>query len=263
MRISLAIILTLSISTVFSQEKFYAYLEDWSNTTNMKKARYFMHVVKEDTAYVCRYYNIYGPMIKMEAYSDEALTTPTGRFAWYNEKGKLDSTGFVFEGKKDKYWHYFTHPDSSNATVMEKYEKGKFQWRQDYLNKRTIYSDGRIVPFDTSTVNDTSKSIITVQVEASFPKGLTGWRKYLERNLKTPDRFMDIIKNGRATTVVSFTVDVDGTISDVHLDRSVEWSVDTEAQRVIKSGPKWEPATQNGRKVKYRQRQSITFVVQG
>ena len=262
MKILSTLLIGLISIPAISQDRFYAYLEDWTNTADMKKARFFMHVVKEDTAYVCRYYNITGPMVKMEAYSDEALTNPKGRFAWYNGKGKMDSTGFVYEGKKDGYWYYHTHPDSVNVTVMEKYEKGKFQWRNDYLNKRTVYSDGRVVPFDTTSGKDTSK-MVTVQLEASFPNGLVGWRKYLERNLKTPDRFMDVINNGRATVVVSFTVDTDGTISDVFLDKSVEWSVDMEAQRVIRNGPKWQPATQNGRKVKYRQRQSITFVVQG
>jgi hypothetical protein len=221
-------------------------------------------VVKEDSIYVCRYYNLYGPMIKMESYSDEALTIPMGRFVWYSDKGRLDSTGFVFEGKKDGSWNYITHPDSTNMTMSENYDKGKFQWRIDRINKRTTYRDGRVVPFDTTTINDTSKGFITVQKEAVFPKGISAWKKYLEKNLRTPDRFETLAKgNARATIVIAFTVDTDGSISDVYLWNSVEWSVDKEAQRVIRNGPKWEPATQNGKKVPYRQKQSITFVVMG
>jgi len=34
-----------------------------------------------------------------------------------------------------------------------------------------------------------------------------------------------------------------------------------EAVRVIKKGPKWQPAIQNGRNVIYRQKQNITFEV--
>jgi periplasmic protein TonB len=34
-----------------------------------------------------------------------------------------------------------------------------------------------------------------------------------------------------------------------------------EAVRVIKKGPAWTPAVQNGRNVIYRQKQSITFQV--
>ncbi|MEY3507070.1 MAG: hypothetical protein RIR44_302, partial [Bacteroidota bacterium] len=34
-----------------------------------------------------------------------------------------------------------------------------------------------------------------------------------------------------------------------------------EAVRVIKKGPSWKPAVQNGRNVIYRHRQSITFMV--
>lgn len=262
MRAFLICLFLILYTSCFAQDGlFYAYTADWSNTTDLKEAAYFKHVIKEDSSYVCRYYNLNGPLIRMESYSDKGLTRPVGRFAWYNEKGKIDSTGHVFDGKKDGYWMYFTHPDSSNATVTEYYNLGKFEWRTDYLNKRTIYRDGSVIPFETKQ-SDTTRPFVFAQKEASFPRGVAGWKKYLERNLKTPGRFTQIIKgNGRATVGVIFTVDKDGSISDVFLFKSAEWSVDTEAQRVIKNGPKWEPATQDGRVVKYRQRQSITFVV--
>jgi periplasmic protein TonB len=254
------LLFVLTCSSVFAQEHFFAYKEDCSNTTDLKEAAYFMNVVKEDTSYVCRYYSISGPMIKLESYSDEALTTPGGRFAWYNEKGKLDSTGFILSnGRKDRTWLYFTHPDSSNATIIESFENGKFLWREDVLNKKTVYRDGRTVTYAEEEKSDTG---VTVQVEATFPNGVNGWRRYLEKTLEIPDRFIQIVKgNGKATVTVAFNVDTDGTIRDVFLYKSVEWSVDTEAQRVIKKGPKWQPATQDGKNVIFRQIQSITFRV--
>jgi periplasmic protein TonB len=261
------IILLLLIFTCrsgFAQEHFYAYKEDWSSTTDLKEATYFMNVVKEDTSYVCRYYSVTGPMIKLESYSDEALTIPLGRFAWYNEKGRLDSTGFILgNGRKDRTWLYFTHPDSSNATVIESYDNGKFLWREDVLNKRTVYKDGSVVSFDDREKKDAAKSFVSIQVEARFPNGIPGWRKYLEKTLEIPARYIQIVNgNGKATVTVAFNVDTDGSIRDVFLYKSVEWSVDTEAQRVIKKGPKWQPATQDGKKVIFRQIQSITFSVQ-
>jgi protein TonB len=246
---------------VYSQDRFYAYKQDWSNTTDLKEAVYFMHVVKEDSSYVCRYYNFTGPMIKMESFRDPDLSIPQGRFAWYNAKGKLDSTGFIVEnGRKDGTWLYFTQPDSPNATIIERFDNGKFQSRQEVLNKRTVYKDGRIVTYEQEEKADTG---LVVQVEAAFPGGMMGWKRYLEKSLNIPERFEQIVRgNGRATVVVAFKVDKTGSISDVYLHKSVEWSADTEAQRVIKKGPKWIPATQDGKNVPFRQRQSITIVVQ-
>lgn len=261
MRTSFLLFFILIGFTCLSQEKFYAYRSDWSNTTDMKEAKYIMHVKKEDTSFVCRYYYLTGPMIRMESFSDESLTIPMGRFAWYNINGRLDSTGLVYEGRKHKTWMYITHPDSSSITLSEYYDNGILQERTDHINRKKTYTDGSVVHFDSIKSDSPA---VTVQVEASFPKGLAGWKKYLEKNLKTPDRFMDIVNdNGRATIVVAFMVDTDGSIADAFLWNSFEWSVDMEALRVIQTGPKWEPATQNGRKVKYRQKQSITFIVRG
>jgi len=252
------------ITTTYGQERFHAYKEDWSVTTDLKEAKYFQHVVKEnDSAWTSRYYHLNGPMITLETYTNEKLTTIKGRLCWYNTSGKLDSTGIIIDGKKDGIWRYYTHPDSSNATVYESYESGRFIWRKNYITKETIYADGSIKPFDTIIVKDTSISFTSVQVEASFQKGPNAWKKYLEKNLKTPGRFVQIVKgNGRGTVIVGFMVDKEGNVSDVYPFKSTEWSIDTEAQRVIKKGPKWIPATQNGRPVNYWQRQSITFVVQ-
>lgn len=263
MKFYFSLFVLLSVTQLSAQERFHAYKEDWSVTADLKEAKFFQHVFKEnDGSWSSRYYHINGPMISMETYADEKLTMPKGRFAWYNVSGKLDSSGHVIVGRKDGYWHYFTHPDSSNSTIMEKYDNGRFLWRKNYITKTTTYNDGSTEPFDTTAVNDSITTFITVQVEASFPKGMNAWRKYLEKNLKTPGRFVQIVKgNGRGTVIVGFIVDKEGNVSDVYPHKSTEWSIDTEAQRVIRKGPKWIPATQNGKPVVYRQRQSITFVV--
>ncbi len=259
----LTLVISLTATCVFAQERFYAYQKDWSNTSNLKEAAYFMHVVKEnDTTYACRYYNISGPMIKMETYSDSALEIPMGLFTWFNEKGKLDSSGFVHKGRKHKRWYYYTHPDSANATVAEEYEFGKFLYRTDYIRKKTSYRDGRTEDLYRAGTGDSSKTFTMVQVEASFPGGVQAWRRYLEKNLRIPDRFEGIIRNGRRTIVVAFMVDPEGNIRDTYIMQSAEWSADMEALRLIRNGPKWIPATQNGKRVNFYQKQAITMVVE-
>lgn len=111
-------------------------------------------------------------------------------------------------------------------------------------------------------------SFTSVQVEAYFPGGLSAWRRYLEQNLKTElgSKYIKIPKgqkSARQTVVVSFVVDVDGSISDVKADNEneVHPKIAAESVRVIRSGPNWVPAQLNGKKVKYRQKQTITWVV--
>jgi protein TonB len=97
-----------------------------------------------------------------------------------------------------------------------------------------------------------------VEVEASF----TGnWRKYLERNLTASIPVQNGARAGSYTVIIRFIVDVDGNVSDVKALTSHGFGMEEESIRVIKAGPKWEPAIQNGRKVNAYRKQPITFLV--
>lgn len=102
---------------------------------------------------------------------------------------------------------------------------------------------------------------VTVQVEARFPGGLDAWKKFLEKNLNRDLPVENAAPVGRYTVIVSFVVDKEGNVSDVKAENDPGYGTGNEAVRVIKRGPKWQPAIQNGRSVTYRQRQSITFEV--
>jgi len=56
-------------------------------------------------------------------------------------------------------------------------------------------------------------------------------------------------------------VDKTGGISEVKAENDPGYGTKDEAVRVIKRGPNWKPAVQNGRNVIYRHKQSITFMV--
>ena len=59
--------------------------------------------------------------------------------------------------------------------------------------------------------------------------------------------------------IVSFYVDVDGSIADVTVERGIGFGCDEEAVRVIKSMPNWNPGMSRGRKVKVRMVLPVTF----
>ncbi len=108
---------------------------------------------------------------------------------------------------------------------------------------------------------DYDKEFKSVQIQAKFPGGDGEWRKYLERNLNRDLPVENGAPPNNYTVVVSFLVDKDGNISEVKAENNPGYGTADEAVRVIKKGPKWIPAVQNGRNVIYRQRQSITFQV--
>jgi protein TonB len=108
---------------------------------------------------------------------------------------------------------------------------------------------------------DENKVFEKVEVEASFKGGEREWTKYLQRNLDANVAIENGANEGSYTVVVQFIVDKEGRISDVKGLTSHGHGMEEEAIRVIKRGPDWVPAIQNGRNVKAYRKQPITFVV--
>lgn len=107
---------------------------------------------------------------------------------------------------------------------------------------------------------DYDKVFTSVQIEAEFPGGASAWKRYLERNLNQNLPSENGAPPGRYPVVLNFQVDKNGNISDIQADPS-PYGTREEAIRVIKKGPPWKPAVQNGHNVAYRAKQVITFVV--
>ena len=108
---------------------------------------------------------------------------------------------------------------------------------------------------------DAERVFIDVQIKPEFPGGISGWIKYLERNINRDLPYKNGAPPGRYTVSLSFIVAKDGTISDIKAESDPGYGSKEEAIRLMARSPKWKPAVQNGKNVIYRQKQSITFMV--
>ena len=108
---------------------------------------------------------------------------------------------------------------------------------------------------------DENKIFEKVEIEASFPGGEGAWKKYLERNLNANAPVDNGAPEGQYTVYVQFVVSKDGSISDVKALTNHGYGMEAEAIRVIKKGPAWKAAIQNGREVNAYRKQPITFQV--
>ncbi len=111
------------------------------------------------------------------------------------------------------------------------------------------------------SAEDYNKEFIIVQQEARFPGGAAEWKKFLERNLDNNEPANQGAPPNRYTVVVSFIVDKEGNVSDIRAESDPGYGIAAEAIRVIRKSKKWLPAMQNNHNVIFRQRQSITFLV--
>ncbi len=105
-----------------------------------------------------------------------------------------------------------------------------------------------------------TKVFDVVEQMPSFPGGPSALMQYLSSNIKYPVVAEENGVQGRV--IVTFVVEKDGSITDVRVVKGVDPSLDKEAQRVVKSMPKWIPGKQNGAAVRVKYTVPVTFRLQ-
>ena len=110
--------------------------------------------------------------------------------------------------------------------------------------------------------DDEDKIFTKVENEAVFPGGQAAWIRFLQKNLNASVPVDNNAPQGTYKVIVKFIVSKDGSISDVQAETKNGYGMEEEAVKIIKKGPKWTPALQNGRNVNAYRRQPITFDVQ-
>lgn len=105
-----------------------------------------------------------------------------------------------------------------------------------------------------------NKVFDVVEQMPSFPGGQGALMQWLASNMKYP---VIAAENGvQGRVIVQFVVEKDGRVTDVHVAKSVDPSLDKEAARVVGAMPKWIPGKQNGSAVRVKYTVPVTFKLQ-
>lgn len=243
----------------------YLLHNDFTPAKNFNDAACILQIIKySDTNYTCRFYNKFGPMIKQETFFDSGLSISNGWFMWYGNNGNLDSTTYIYRGHKIKSTYY---DNNVKPVVYIKYKDDKMFEKRDYVQNIYIDSVG-----NSSNLTDVEKKEnegyerYLRDSSSSSSKNLSAssnanWSKYINKHLLVTDRFEGSMPPGHYRIIVSFLINTDGKIDEVQVLHSIEWSQDLEILKIFENGPHWQPATQNGKSVIYRQRQNFDFVI--
>lgn len=245
MKLFLYLLFTICISTSFAQNKnqFYA-LDSQMNQTVLDSSRYILWIhLKEDSNWQWDYYRTWGPLIKSVSYADHDGTILNGRSFFYTSIGNLDSTGNFDHGKKNDGFTKFRSSSADSIIVIRHYE-----YLHDSLEK---FTDLSADSFKKKEVDTAKKTF------AEYPGGVSNWYEYLKRHLQYPERAMK--KNIQGTVRISFTIGADGDVTDIFLQKSIEYSIDQEAIKVIRDSGKWTPGTRDGVNVKTYELEPLRF----
>ena len=96
-----------------------------------------------------------------------------------------------------------------------------------------------------------------VETNASFPGGDEACARWLAQNIQYPAICRNNGIQGRV--ILSFVVELDGSLSNAKVVRSGDENLSNEALRVITLMPKWNPATSDGKRVRSRYNLPILF----
>ncbi|TAF94802.1 MAG: energy transducer TonB [Cytophagia bacterium] len=126
-----------------------------------------------------------------------------------------------------------------------------------------------VAPEETGPVKEEAKAVEVVAEETifqvveqqpEFPGGTSAMMSYLGKNIKYPAAASRANVSGKV--YLTFVVNTDGSIQDVQTLKGLGFGCDEEAQRVIRSMPKWKPGKQSGRSVRVKFNLPVSFVLE-
>ncbi len=84
-----------------------------------------------------------------------------------------------------------------------------------------------------------------IEVKPEFPGGIEKFYSFVQNKYQMPE---EEGLNGKV--FVSFTVEKDGSLTDIKVLRDIGYGTGKEAIRVLKASPRWNPGEQNGKRVR-------------
>lgn len=168
------------------------------------------------------------PITKVVSFFDstgvELVKQGTGDYEGTGDDTSLFEQGSYLDGVKNGTWKgkYL----SSSNSFEEKYEMGKFISGTAFLN------DGRSQPYTA------------IEMLPGFKGGIEKFLEYVGRNYRFPREASERGVSGKL--IISFVVESDGRISNIHLLKDLGYGTGEAAIKVIKESPKWIPGMQHG-----------------
>lgn len=115
-----------------------------------------------------------------------------------------------------------------------------------------------VSPADNNSDN-TVYSFVSMDTPPSYPGGIAKFYQFLMSTIKYPK--LAVENNIQGNVFVSFTVEKDGSLSDIKIDRKLGYGTDEEAVRVLGLSKKWNPGIQNGKLVRVKYNIPIRFAL--
>lgn len=113
---------------------------------------------------------------------------------------------------------------------------------------------------DEETDSNDPVPFFILEQQPEFPGGIDALKPFLVRQINYP---IIAQENGiQGKVYYSFTIEKDGSVTDIKIIRGVDNAIDNEAKRVLRTMPKWKPGMQRGKAVRVSFSGVINFQLQ-
>ena len=176
-----------------------------------------------------------------EIWDLDTLGMGTGIGVTYFENKQISSKGRYSAGmKKRGLWNYY-HVNGKKASDI-------------------VYTNDKIVSVKCYNDEGIEQAPCDINWKApEFPGGPEALTKYLKNKIYWP-KGLKFENKDRALIIISFTVDIDGSIKDIQIELGFHEDFEIIARRAISQMPHWQPALEFNRKMPESFLQHINFV---
>jgi TonB family protein len=161
-----------------------------------------------------------------------------GLCAFYDEGFKVvTSRGMIKNGEYDGVW---TGEDPSL-----------------HVTYKETYAGGKLISGESTDENQVTLNYTRSHIQPQFKGGMDKFYKYLGMTIRYPRRCQEMGIQG--TAVLNFSVEKDGSLTNIRVVNYVNEELGAEAVRVLQKSPPWIPGVMRGRVVRVAYTVPISF----
>jgi antitoxin component YwqK of YwqJK toxin-antitoxin module len=278
--------------SLFAQKRFVYYFDSKFNSVPKSNAVITGRGIKTETGVtVSFFYTQTQKLFNICNYTDSTLSVLNGKNIDYYENGKVKQSDTfnnnILNGVTEKWDSTGLRTDSIIYANDKMQNKTQFEYDFSRNVSRKIFTDsvqntmtdiflntagkkvsevhfngnkGVWIHYNTDGSISKKEEVLTKEKNnATFIGGEEVWKDYLAKELNTLLPFDNGAPKGEYVVFVSFTVDKDGTVSNIMPTTKHGFGMEEEAVRVIQKSGKWTPATIYGKAIKSHRLQPIQF----
>lgn len=224
---------------------------------------YSIHFVAQDTIYLEKNYKettdaSAAHFYKVKERNPDNSDAGTNKIYLMNGQLYLEEYFSSFENRtrdgKRKLWK-----EGGSLWRETDYVNGKVHgfeisyWSNGQLKRKDIFKDGKFQEGNTWDAEGNEVDWYPMEVRPTFPGGKKALEKYLKTNINKPEG----VAGGKV--VIGFVVDIDGSVTDIQIERSTLPALNLAAYNLMANMPRWEPGKQDGNAVRVKLSLPLNF----